>query len=177
MGTSEQTDEWSWEEAPEDARRRELDGDWQRMGDKREGWGGGKFSKGLSARPLQLLHYWGSAKREQGQSLRKKEHTQRQLCTVSAHKQDRADASWPAAFRKWWGRDFSPCWFLIPAQCETGVCRVNLHWMKFRGQAHRLPPTEKANIIPSTPFPLVSYYTSLKNIYIYICILKTDMET
>lgn len=67
-------------------RRDEVEGDSAR--------GGG----GLTARPLQLLHYWSGAKWERGQSLRKKkklkkrkEHTQRRLRT-SARKQDKPGA-------------------------------------------------------------------------------------
>lgn len=55
--------------------------------ERREGGGGG-FSKGLTARPLQLLHYWSSAKWEQGQSLCKKgAHTEATSCICTQARQ------------------------------------------------------------------------------------------
>lgn len=55
-------------------------------GGKREGWSGREFSKGLTARPLQLLHYWSSAKREQGQGKACVKRNTHRGNYVSAHK-------------------------------------------------------------------------------------------
>lgn len=154
-------------------RKRENQTETESEGRKlREGWGGGEFSKGLTARPLQLLHYWSSAKREQGQYPRKKEHTHRQLRT-SAHKQDRAGPhSRPAAFRIWWSKDFFffffPCsdfYLLLSARqvsgewISTGI--VEARHTGFLQQ-------KKENImsrITSTPFMWAEFYKRIKKIY------------
>lgn len=110
----------------ERARQRQREREGERG---REGWGGREFSEGLTARPLQLLHYWSSAKGERGQCLRKEEHTERQRRTsVQARQCGCIDNLQPSGFDE--VRSFfffsSLLWFPPRALCEENVCGANL---------------------------------------------------
>lgn len=104
-------------------------------GGKREGWSGREFSKGLTARPLQLLHYWSSAKREQGQGKACVKRNTHRGNYVSAHKWESgciADLQ-PSGYDEVRIFFFPLLWFPPPAQCEAGVHAVTL----CRDQAHQ----------------------------------------
>lgn len=135
MGTSVQTEEWSWEEVPKDARERESQTEREReregRRERREGCGGRGFSEGRTARPLQLLHYWSSAKGEEGCVQRNTQwgnpvhpHTSKTArqhgCGVDLQ---------PSGFDE--ARVFflvfpSLLWFPHPALHVVDVCRANL---------------------------------------------------
>lgn len=108
MGTLVQTEEWSWEQVPEDA--------------------GDRGSEGGTARSFHLLHYWNCKRRGW---LCTEEQTERQF-HASTHQQDRENAEWTCCHQDliemeiWRILPTPLLWLPHPALCRVKVSGVNI---------------------------------------------------
>lgn len=143
MGTSVQTEEWSWEGVPWDAKEREPDRDWERGEERREGgmrWRG--IQQGAHCQTFTTPSLLKQCKVRAGAKVCVKRNTHRGN-NIHLHtcKTGRAHSR-PAAFRIWWSKDF----FFFPCFHFHGLLsarQVSVEWI-FPGMVEaRLSPTIK----------------------------------